>query len=90
MICDMSNSGDLSFYWWELTSEVCNVRGIVLTWQVWRLVTPCRGAISESLYSLGSMKFFFIVRGVVLNLTMIESVDLPLYGRKLVGEFGGK
>ena len=32
----------------------------------------------------------FIVRGVVLNLTMIEFVDLPLYGKELVGEFGEK
>ena len=32
----------------------------------------------------------FTVRGVILNLTMIEAVDLPLYGRELVGDFGGK
>ena len=32
----------------------------------------------------------FTVRGVVLNLTMIESVDPPLYGRELVGDFGEK
>ena len=34
-ICDMSNFEDLSFFWWELTSEVWSARGIVLTWQVW-------------------------------------------------------
>jgi len=32
----------------------------------------------------------FTVRGVVLNLTMIELMGLPLYGRELVGDFGGK
>jgi len=32
----------------------------------------------------------FIVRGAVLNLTMIEFVDPPLYERELVGDFGGK
>jgi len=32
----------------------------------------------------------FTVRGVVLNLIMIESVDPPLYGKELVGDFGGK
>ena len=31
-----------------------------------------------------------IIKVVVLNLTMIEFVDLPLYGRELVGDFGGK
>ena len=33
---------------------------------------------------------FFTVRGVVLNLTMIEFVELPLYGKEFVGDFGGK
>jgi len=32
----------------------------------------------------------FIVRGIVLNLTVIEFVDLPLYERELAGDFGGK
>jgi len=32
------------------------------------------------------------VRGVVcsVNITVIEFVDLPLYGRELVGDFGRK
>jgi len=34
---------------------------------------------------LGSIEFF-IIRGVALNLTMIESVDLSLHGRELVGD----
>ena len=37
---------------------------------------------------LGILKLF-IVRSVVLNLTMIELMDLPLYGREFVGDFGG-
>ena len=32
----------------------------------------------------------FIVRGIVLNLTMVDSMDLPLYERELVGDFDGK
>ena len=33
----------------------------------------------------------FIVRGLVsINIAMIVFVDLPLYGRELVGDFGWK
>ena len=32
----------------------------------------------------------FTVRGVVLNLTMIESMDLLLHGRELIGDFWWK
>ena len=40
-------------------------------------------------FVLGVLKHS-IVRGVVLNLTMIESVDLLLHGRELVGDFWWK
>ena len=52
-------------------------------------MTPCKGETSEVRTRWGVLKLS-IVRGVVLNLTMIESVDLPLHGRELVGDFGGK
>jgi len=52
-------------------------------------VTLCKGETSEVCIRWGVSKLS-IVRGVVLNLTMIESVDLPFYGRELVGDFGGK
>ena len=55
----------------------------------WGLVTLCKGETSEVCIRWGVSKLS-IVRGVVLNLTMIESVDLPFYGRELVGDFGGK
>ena len=89
MVCDMSNFEDLSFYWCELTSAMWNVRGIVLTWQIWRFVTPYRGETSEVCTHWGVLKFF-IIRGIVLNLTMIVFVDLPFYGRELVGILGEK
>ena len=41
-------------------------------------------------YSRWGVLKLFTVRGIVLNLTMIESVDLPLHGRELVGDFGEK
>ena len=88
-VCDRSNVEDLSFYWWELTSEIWDVRGVILTWQILRFVTSCRGETNEICTRWGVLKIF-IVRGVVLNLTMIAFVDLPLYGRELVGDFGGK
>jgi len=89
LIYYMSSFEDFPFYWWELTSGVWNVRGVVLTWQVWRLVTPCRGETSEVYTRLGVLKIF-IIRGVVLNLTMIAFMDLPLYRRELVGDFWWK
>jgi len=52
-------------------------------------VTPCKGETSEVRTHWGVLKYF-IVRGVVLNLTMIELVNIPLYARELVGDFGGK
>ena len=52
-------------------------------------MTPCKGETSEVRTHGGVLKLS-IVRGVVLKLTMIESVDLPLYGRELVGDFGRK
>ena len=52
-------------------------------------MTPYKGVISGSSYSLGVLKLFTI-RGVVLNLTVIELVDLPFYERELVGDFGGE
>jgi len=52
-------------------------------------VTPCNGETSEVHTRWGILKLF-ITRGVVLNLTMIEFVDLTLYGRELVGDFGEK
>ena len=52
-------------------------------------MTPYRGEISEVYTRWGVLKLF-TVRGVVLNLTMIESIDLPLQGRELVGDFDGK
>ena len=51
-------------------------------------MTPCRGATSEA-YTRWVVLKLFIVRDLILNLTMIVFVDLPLYGRELVGEFGG-
>ena len=85
----MSNFEDLSFNWWELTSGVWNVRGVVLTWQFGWFVTSCRGATSEASTCWGVLKLF-IVRGLILNLTMIVFVDLPLYERELIGDFGWK
>jgi len=52
-------------------------------------VTPCKGETSEVRTCWGVSKLS-IIRGVGLNLTMIEYVDLPLYGRELVGDFGEK
>jgi len=46
------------------------------------LVTPCKGETSEVCTRWGALKLS-IVRGVVLNLTIIEFVDLSLYGREL-------
>ena len=57
--------------------------------QFWGLVILCKGEISE-VHTYWGVLELFIVRSVVLNLTMIESVDLPLYGREWVGYFGGK
>jgi len=54
-----------------------------------RLLIPCRGATSESSYSLGSIETFHCYRCSV-NIAVIELVDLSLYGGKLVGNFGGK
>ena len=45
LVCDMSNFEDLSFYWRELISEVWIVRGVVSTWQFWRLMIPCKGVV---------------------------------------------
>ena len=52
-------------------------------------MTPCKGETSEVCTRWGVSKLF-IVRGVVLNLKMIESVDLPFYGRELVEDFRGE
>ena len=52
-------------------------------------MTPFRGATSEVCTRWGVLKVF-IVRGLILNLTMIVFVDLPLYGRELLGDFGWK
>jgi len=41
------------------------------------------------LYSLRSIEIFHCQRCSV-NIAMIAFVDLPLYGRELVGDFGGK
>ena len=131
MVCDRSNFKDLSFYWWELTSEIWSVRGVILTWQElfcersnfedlsfywWELISGIwnvRGLIltwqelicdrtnfedlsfywwelTSGVCTRWGVSKFFNVRGVVLNLTMIVFVDLPLYGRELVGDFGGK
>ena len=86
----------------ELDSNLITVRGMVLnltvicqrcnvnlTEQVWRFVTPCRGETSEVCTRWGVLKLF-IVRNLILNLTMIAFVDLPLYGRELVGDFDKK
>ena len=47
-------------------------------------MTPCQGETSEVRTQWGVLKLF-IVRRVVLNLTMIELVDLPLYGENWKG-----
>ena len=52
-------------------------------------MTPCKGETSEVRTHWGVLKLS-IVRGVVLNLRMIESVDLSLFERELVGDFGEK
>ena len=52
-------------------------------------MTPCKGWISEVRTRWRVLKLF-TVRGVVLNLAMIEFVDLPLYGRELAGDLGEK
>jgi len=52
-------------------------------------VTPCKGETSEVCTHWGVLKLF-IVRGLALNLTMIAFVDLPFYGRELVGDFWWK
>ena len=52
-------------------------------------MTPYKGETSEVRTHWGVLKLSTI-RDVVLNLTMIELVDLPLYGGKLVGGFGRK
>jgi len=53
-------------------------------------VTPCRGETSEVCTRWGVLKFF-IVRGLVsVKITMIVFVNLPFYGRELVGDFGWK
>jgi len=52
-------------------------------------VTPCKGATSGSSHSLGSIETFHCWRCSV-NIAVIEFVDLPLYGKELVGDFGGE
>ena len=52
-------------------------------------MTLCNRETSEVRTHWGVLKLS-IVRGVVLNLTMIAFVDLPLYGKELVGDFDGK
>ena len=52
-------------------------------------MTPCKGATSESSYSLRSIETFYCQRCSV-NIAVIELVDLSLHGRELVGDFGGE
>ena len=52
-------------------------------------MSPYRRETSEVCTCWGVLNFF-IVTGVILNLKMIMFVDLPLYGRDLVGDFGEK
>ena len=93
----MNNFEDLSFCERELTSEVWNVRGIVLTWQelVYDMsnfedLSFCGRELTSEVCTRWGVLKLSIVRGVVLNLTMIKFVDLPLYRRELAGDFGGK
>jgi len=52
-------------------------------------VTPRKEVTSGNSYSLGSIKTFHYQKCSV-NIAMIELVDLPLHGRKLIGDFGEK
>jgi len=46
--------------------------------------------LASKVYTHWGVLKLFLIRGLVLNLTMIEFVDLALYGRELVGDFGGR
>ena len=77
---------------WSLECQGCSINLTKINlWyeQFWGLVTTYTGESSEVCTHWGVLKLC-IIRGVVLNLTMIELVDLPLYGREFVGDFNGK
>ena len=70
----MSNFEDLSFYWGELTSEVWNIRGVVLTWQ--ELVCGmrnfedlpfCKRELTSEVCTRWGVLKLFSVRDVVLT-----------------------